>query len=305
MTPITFFRFALICLALLVFLRELEAFISTPRTSAQCRLPLSLFMGRAAAVRAATKAKTDAAKAKNNNRYAKKIIQAVKAGGPDPVINRMLATVIQEAKTSNVPNDVIDRNIKKASDANTANYKESLFEFYGHGGVGIIVNVLTDNDNRAASDVALVAKKNALKPATGGSVIFNFDKKARLDVSSPAPADKKVAAAPSLTEDSVMELCLESGVDDYDFRGTADGSQFNPADEGSSVVYVSMSDLSNMRDALAKAGYKVEASLRNLPKEGCVAVADDVFDLNMKAFDAFEELDDVDLVEHNMDLTGE
>lgn len=262
-------------------------------------------MGRAAAVRAATKAKTDAAKAKNNNRYAKKIIQAVKAGGPDPLVNRMLATVIQEAKTSNVPNDVIDRNVKKASDASTANYKESLFEFYGHGGVGIIVNVLTDNDNRASSDVALVAKKNALKPATGGSVIFNFDKKARLDISSPTPTDKKASALPALTEEKVMEICLESGIDDYEFRSVADGSQFSPSDEGTSVIYVAMSDLSNMRDAVIKTGYKVEASLRNLPKEGCVAVADDVFELNIKAFDAFEELDDVDLVEHNMDLTGE
>ena len=210
----------------------------------------SIFMGRAAAVRAKTKARTDGAKAKNNNRYAKKIIQAVKAGGPDPVSNRALQVLIAESKANNVPNDVIERNIKKArylfdnfhiiftttttntntnttttffqiisiskqinfytfasvSNADTADFKESVFEFYGHGGVGFIINVLTDNDNRASGEIALAAKKNGLKTATSGSVSFNFDKKARLDVSIPPPATglNKVAPPPPLDEDKLM-----------------------------------------------------------------------------------------------------
>lgn len=102
-------------------------------------------MGRAAAVRAATKAKTDAAKGKNNGRFAKKIIMAVKAGGPDPSVNRQLAQVIDDAKTAQVPKDIVTRNIEKAKAAATADYKQSVFEFYGFGGVGILVNVLTDN----------------------------------------------------------------------------------------------------------------------------------------------------------------
>ena len=93
-------------------------------------------MGRAAAVRAATKGKTDAAKAKNNNRFAKKIIMTVKDGGADPEKNRALGNVIAEAKVNNVPMDVIKRNIDKASAADTADYAESLFEFMGAGGIG-------------------------------------------------------------------------------------------------------------------------------------------------------------------------
>lgn len=133
-------------------------------------LVIALFMGRAAAVRAATKAKTDGAKAKNNNRFAKKIIMVVKAGGADPEQNRALASVIADAKTANVPNDVIKRNIEKAGAATTADFKESLFEFVGPGGVGLLVNVLTDNDNRAASEVNLIGKKNKLKSGSKGSV---------------------------------------------------------------------------------------------------------------------------------------
>ena len=95
--------------------------------------------------------------------------QVVKASGSDPAVNRALAILIQECKVNNVPNDVIERNIKKAGDADTANFKESLFEFYGHGSAGFIINVLTDNDNRASSEVALVAKKNGLKPASSGN----------------------------------------------------------------------------------------------------------------------------------------
>jgi transcriptional/translational regulatory protein YebC/TACO1 len=115
-----------------------------------------------------------------------------------------LAQVIADAKVANVPKDIITRNIEKASAAATADFKESVFEFYGHGGVGLLVNVLTDNDNRANADVNLVAKKNLLKAAAANSVRFKFEKKARLDV------------AAVLSEDRLMEICLESGVDDYD-----------------------------------------------------------------------------------------
>lgn len=253
---------------------------------------LPLQMGRAAAVRAATKAKTDSAKAKNNNRFAKKIIMVVKAGGPDPEQNRALAAVIANAKVSNVPNDVIKRNIDKASEKATADYKESVFEFVGRGGVGILVNVLTDNDNRAANDVNLVGKKKNLKPGTKGSVSFNFDRKSRLDVS------------PGLTEDLLMELCLNAGVDDYDFRSEVDGNPLNPSEEGKTVVFVDMKDMAAIRDALSQAGFQSETSIAAVPKDGAITVSDEDFDANLSAIEAFEELDDVDSVETNMDFVG-
>jgi len=249
-------------------------------------------MGRAAAVRAATKAKTDSAKAKNNGRFAKKIIMAVKAGGPDPLVNRNLAVVIAESKAANIPKDIIERNIAKASAAATADFKESLFEFYGHGGVGILVNVLTDNDNRASSNINIVAKKQNLKPASMGSVSFNFDKMARIDVGA------------QLEEDNVLEMCLDAGVDDFILRNTANGCLMNPKEDGKSTVYVSLTDMPAMREALMSADIPVEStSLASIPKNGFTVLSDEDFELNMIAIDAFDELDDVDSVEHNIDTS--
>ena len=252
-----------------------------------------LFMGRAAAVRANTKARTDAAKAKNNGRYAKKIIMAVKAGGPDPESNRQLAQVIAEAKTANVPKDIITRNIEKASAAATADYKESVFEFYGHGGVGLLINVLTDNDNRAAADVNLVAKKNLLKPAAANSVKFKFIKRARLDLQS------------IIDEETLMELCLENGIDDYDLRTVVNGCPLNPQEEGKSVIYVDLKDMAPMRDSLKLKNFELETKLASVPVDGFSVVSDEEFEANLAAIDAFDALDDVDSIEHNIDMTDE
>lgn len=250
-------------------------------------------MGRAAAVRAATKAKTDGAKAKNNNRFAKKIIMEVKAGGPDLEKNVALARVIADAKVNNVPSDVIKRNIAKASEANTADFKESLFEFVGPGGVGLLINVLTDNDNRAANDVNLVGKKHLLKAGSKGSVMFNFDRKARIDVFA------------TLDEDKLMEMCLEAGVDDYDLRTAVTGNPLNPPEEGRSVVYVSMNDMSAMRDQLTAASLRLETSIAAVPKNGFKTISDEHLDANLAAIAAFEALDDVDSVEHEVNLEDE
>eukprot|EP00596_Hydrurales_sp_CCMP1899_P004546 CAMPEP_0119036358 /NCGR_PEP_ID=MMETSP1177-20130426/4038_1 /TAXON_ID=2985 /ORGANISM="Ochromonas sp, Strain CCMP1899" /LENGTH=254 /DNA_ID=CAMNT_0006996143 /DNA_START=207 /DNA_END=971 /DNA_ORIENTATION=- len=250
-------------------------------------------MGRAAAVRAATKSKTDGAKAKNNSRYAKKIVMAVKAGGgTDPDKNRQLGQVIAEAKVNNVPRDVIDRNIAKGSAAATVDFKSSKFEFYGHGGVGFLINVLTDNDNRAASEVALVAKKNALKGAAANSVNFKFDTKSRLSLQSV------------IDEDALMELCLECGVDDYELKSVVDGSPLGPQEEGQVSIYVDMKDMSALRDALKAKDYVLETGLSAVPKEGSMTISDEDFQLNMDAIDRFLDLDDVDSVEHNIDMTG-
>ena len=252
----------------------------------------SLYMGRAAAVRAATKAKTDAAKAKNNGRYAKKIINAVRGGGPDPEQNRLLAQVIAEAVRKNVPKDIIKRNIDKASEQKF-DYKESIFEFYGFGGVSLLVNVLTDNDNRAAADVNLVAKKQNLKAASAGSALFNFERKSRLDVSK------------TLEEDALMEMCLDLGVDDYDLRTEVNGCPLNPSEEGKCVVYVQGSDMAVLRDHLRSLGMDVDTSIAAVPKAGFMSLSDEDFELNIAAVDAFEALDDVDSVEHNIDMVSD
>eukprot|EP00600_Ochromonadales_sp_CCMP1393_P006172 CAMPEP_0174957496 /NCGR_PEP_ID=MMETSP0004_2-20121128/2104_1 /TAXON_ID=420556 /ORGANISM="Ochromonas sp., Strain CCMP1393" /LENGTH=222 /DNA_ID=CAMNT_0016205611 /DNA_START=283 /DNA_END=951 /DNA_ORIENTATION=- len=217
---------------------------------------------------------------------------AVKAGGPDPDSNRGLSQVIAEAKAANVPKDIIQRNIDKATAADTADFKESLFEFYGHGGVGMLVWVLTDNNNRAVADVNLVAKKNSLKPAAANSVNFKFDKKARINVGA------------SIDEDELMELCLENDIDDYDLRTVSDGCVLNPQEDGHSVIYVDQKDMAAMRDCLLAKELPIETKLASLPMEGFLALGDEDFDLNLAAIDAFEALDDVDLVEHNIDMTA-
>jgi YebC/PmpR family DNA-binding regulatory protein len=281
----------LLLIILVIFLSTIWALrVTLPRRK---QTLIVHFMGRAAAVRAATKARTDGAKAKNNNRFAKKIIMVVKAGGPDPEKNRALAGVIADAKVANVPNDVIKRNIEKASSSSLADYKESLFEFIGFGGVGILVNVLTDNDNRAASDVNLVGKKHSLKPGSKGSVTFNFDKKAKLALNSV------------IDEEKLMELCLEAGVDDYDLRTEVDGNPTNPGEDGKCVIYVNMQDMAAIRDSLRNAGYQLETSIANIPKDGFIALSEDDFNANVAAIDAFDALDDVDSVETNIDFTSE
>ena len=254
----------------------------------------SLFMGRAAAVRAATKSKTDAAKAKNNNRFAKKIIMVTKAGGPDPDQNRALAATIKEAKANDVPMDVIKRNIAKASEKDQQDYAESLFEFVGAGGVNFLVNVVTDNGNRAANDINLVGKKSDFKAGSKGSVAFNFDKKSRIDVNAV------------LEEDPLLELCLESDVDDFDLRTEVTGNPTDPTEEGKSVVFVNTDDMTKLRDALMGAGYECSARLTYVPKAGYREVSsEEDFQRNLDAIEKFEACDDVDCVDHDMDLSGD
>lgn len=251
-------------------------------------------MGRAAAVRAATKSKTDAAKAKNNNRFAKKIIMVTKAGGPDPDQNRALAATIKEAKANDVPMDVIKRNIAKASEKDQQDYAESLFEFVGAGGVNFLVNVVTDNGNRAANDINLVGKKSDFKAGSKGSVAFNFDKKSRIDVNAV------------LEEDPLLELCLESDVDDFDLRTEVTGNPTDPTEEGKSVVFVNTDDMTKLRDALMGAGYECSARLTYVPKAGYREVSsEEDFQRNLDAIEKFEACDDVDCVDHDMDLSGD
>lgn len=248
-------------------------------------------MGRASAVRANTKAKTDAAKTKTYGQFAKKIIMAVKAGGAKVDSNRILAQIISDAKSANVPKDIITRNIEKASSTSSVDYKETIYEFYGHGGVGFIVNVLTDNDNRASADVNLVAKKNLLKPAALNSVSFKFGRKARIDIQA------------IVEEETMMTICLESGIDDFLLRTTPNGCILSPNEEGKSTVYVDVKYLGILRDVLQSKNYKIETKLAHIPLDGFITLSDADFDANSAAIFALESLDDVDSVEHNIDMT--
>lgn len=238
-------------------------------------------MGRAAAVRAATKGKTDARKSKTNATFGKKIIMAVKEGGsPDLNANRMLADLIKQAKANNVPVDNINRAIKKASEGSTGDFSESLFEAYGFGGVSFVINVLTDNDNRASADVKSTISKRNAKMAESGSVLFMYDRKGKIEVDA------------ELDEEAVLEAAIEVGCDDYELL---------PGDEeGSTLVLTDPKEAGLMNDAIHSLGHeKTKISLGYVSKAP-VEVSDEEFESNMGVIEALEELDDVDTVEHNM-----
>jgi len=254
---------------------------TTSRTSSSAVSPL--FMGRAAAVRAKTKGKTDAIKAKSNGIFGKKIIMCVKQGGPDPDGNRALGDLIRQAKANSVPVDNINRAIKKASEASTGDFAARTFEAYGAGGASMVINVLTDNDNRANADVRTAVGKNDGKMAEQGSVLFMYDRKGKLQF--PGAVD----------EEALMEAAIEADIDDYELIS-------EEGEDGEiSLILVEPSDTNNMFEVIKGLGFEKGLTMElGYVTKAPVEVSDEDFEFNMKIIDALEDYDDVDSVEHNM-----
>ena len=241
-----------------------------------------LYMGRAAAVRAATKGKTDAKKAKINGYYGKKIIMAVKQGGsPDPQANRQLGELIKAAKQNSVPIDNINRAIKRASEKDAGDFSEATFEAYGHGGASLIINVLSDNPNRSSADVKSAINKNNGKVAESGSVLFMYDLKGKIEI--PSVVD----------EEELMMAAIDNDVEDMELL---DGDE-----EGTSIVYTDPKECNAMFEAVKSMGLEegTKMGLSHVSKAP-VECSEEDFEKNMKIIDSLEELDDVDSVEHNM-----
>jgi len=223
------------------------------------------------------KERADAKKGKVFSSCAKEIISAVKTGGPDPKANTRLRLAIDKARSANVPNDVIDRNIKKASSADQADYVEVTYELYGHGGVGIVVDALTDNKNRTASDMRIATNKRGGTIADPGSVAFNFDRKGVIQI-----------AAESIDEDALFLAATEAGAEDFE------------EDDGSFVITTDPTDLYKIKEALEEAGYSIEnTSLEMIPKV-YIEVDSETEQANNALIEWLEDLDDVDEVYHNM-----
>jgi len=229
------------------------------------------------------KEKADAKKGKAFSRIAKEIISAVKVGGsPDPKNNPRLRLALTKARTANVPNDIIERNIKKAISAEQADYTEMMYELYGHGGVGIIVDCMTDNKNRLSSEMRIATNKRGGNIASPGSVAFNFDRKGVIQIS------KKHAV-----EDELFLAATEAGAEDFE------------ATEDMYVITTDTANLYTVKDAINKLGFKCdEASLEMIPKT-MVDVDDETAKANMAFIEWLEGLDDVDDVYHNMSLPEE
>jgi YebC/PmpR family DNA-binding regulatory protein len=222
------------------------------------------------------KERSDAKRGKIFSRAAKEIISAVKMGGPDPKMNPRLRLAMDKARENNVPNDNIERNIKKATSGEQADYFELTYELYGHGGVGIVVDIMTDNKNRISSDIRIATNKRGGSVANPGAVTFNFDRKGVIQV----PADKAV-------EDELFMIASEAGAEDFERL------------EESFMITTDPKDLYLVKGELEKRGIKSEAELEMIPKVS-VDVDIETAKANMALIEWLEGIDDVDVVYHNM-----
>lgn len=225
------------------------------------------------------KERADAQKGKVFSRMAKEIISAVKTGGSDPKSNARLRLAIQKAREANVPNDNIERNIKKAASEDQADYATVTYEIYGYGGVGIIVDALTDNKNRTASEMRIATNKRGGTIATPGSVVFNFDRKGVIQITK-ANAD----------EEALFQAAILSGADD--FEATPLGF----------MVLTDPLELYAVKEKLDEMGIATsEAAIELIPKS-TIACDEEAKKANLALIEWLEDLEDVNIVYHNMTM---
>jgi YebC/PmpR family DNA-binding regulatory protein len=228
------------------------------------------------------KGKQDSIRSKMFSKLSKEITVAAKMGDPDPDKNPRLRLAVKAAKAQSMPKDVIDRAIKKSQMGDAADYSEIRYEGYGAGGIAIIVEALTDNLNRTASNVRSYFTKAGGNLGQTGSVSHGFDRLG--EISYPAAAG---------SADDVMMAAIEAGADDVD------------SDEDGHWVYCKVEDLSAVSEALeASLGESTEAKLVWRPQSRTEVDLDTATKL-MKLIDLLEEDDDVQAVTHNFDVPEE
>ncbi len=227
------------------------------------------------------KEKTDAAKAKIFTKIGREISVIVKAGGPNPQENSKLKDAIAKAKAANVPNENIERIIKKAAgDTSANNYEELIYEGYGPCGIAVVVETLTDNRNRTAGEMRDYFDKCGGNVGQSGSVMFMFDRKGQI-----------VIEAEGKDEDTVMEDALEAGAEDFNF----DGDVFE--------ITTEPNDLGAVRDALEEKGYTFEsAEVAYIPQTMSSIDDPDAIKQMEKLIDMLEENDDVQEIWHNWEM---
>lgn len=225
------------------------------------------------------KGKTDAARAKIFTKIGREIAVVVKEGGGDINSNSKLADLVAKAKANNVPNDNIDRIIKKAAGGLEKDDYESIFyEGYGPSGVAVIVETLTDNRNRTAGDLRHWFDKFGGNLGQVGSVGWMFAEKGVIVVNNEDGVD----------EDKLMDDCLEAGASDFN------------ADEDMCAVETEPNDLHNVRVALEAKGYKIVSSqVERIPSNYVHLDSEDDCKFMQLMLDAFEDDDDVQNVWHN------
>ncbi len=228
------------------------------------------------------KEKNDAAKGKIFTIIGREIAVAVKEGGADPNNNSKLRDVIAKAKANNMPNDTIERGIKKAAgDANSVNYVSITYEGYGPNGTAIIVDALTDNKNRTASNVRNAFTKGGGNVGTTGCVSFMFDERGQIIV------DKEEC---DMEADDLMMIALDAGAEDFE------------EEEDSFEILTAPADFSTVREALEAQNIPMASAEVTMVPQTYVELTDenDIKKMN-KILDLLDEDDDVQAVYHNWD----
>lgn len=226
------------------------------------------------------KGKEDARKAKEFTKIAKYIMVATKEGGPNPEFNPSLKSAIDKAKSVNMPNDNIERAIKKgAGELEGVNFEEIMYEGYGVGGAAIIAHCLTDNRNRTAADVRHLFDKNGGNLGTSGSVMYMFEMLGYLAIELNDKIDL----------DELMMTALEAGAQDV----------IN--DEEVVEVFTAPNDLDTVAQGLVDAGYKVAAKDIGYFPDNTITLSEDDKVKMQKLVDALEDHDDVQEVYHNVE----
>ena len=226
------------------------------------------------------KEKNDAAKGKIFTIIGREIAVAVKEGGPDPANNYKLAQIIQKAKSNNMPNDTIERGIKKAAgEVGNVNYEFCTYEGYGPSGTAIIVKCLTDNKNRTAANVRNAFTKGHGSIGTQGCVSYMFDEKGQIII------DKEEC---DMDADELMMLALDAGADDF------------VEEEDSYEITTDPADFEEVRKALEEAGIPMASAEVSMIPQTYVTLTDetDLKNIN-KILDLLDDEDDVQEVYHN------
>ncbi len=231
------------------------------------------------------KGKADAARGKIFTKIGREIAIAVRESGADPAVNGKLRDIIAKAKANNMPNDNITRSIKKAAgEGGNTVYEEFSYEGYAPGGVAIIVDIVTDNRNRTASEVRHIFDKNGGALGTTGSVGYMFDHKGAI----------VIEREPGMDEDEMLMTALDAGAEDMQVS------------EDVFEIYTAPGDFSAVREKLEQAGYAfLSADLQMIPQNTVEVTDPDVVKKIIKLIDMLEENDDVTEVFHNADLPEE
>ncbi len=230
------------------------------------------------------KEKTDGARAKVFTKIGREISVAVREGGSDPSSNSKLKDLIAKAKANNVPNENIDRIIKKAAgDGDKNSYETIVYEGYGPNGVAVMVEALTDNRNRTAGDVRHYFDKFGGNLGQSGCVSFMFDPKGIIVIENEG-----------ISEDQIMEDCMECGADDVKYE-----------DDVIEII-TAPNDLPSVRDALSEKGYKfISADVEQVPQTLTQLTEEDHITKMERLLESLEENDDIQNVWHSWDAPDE